>query len=145
MSRNVPLDQPLSDRDRQHLRQLGSAGDHLERRIDAEFPPDPEALAAFEREHRNQLSKLNGQGLLGSEQTALLDENERLRREVEALREQLEGDQPPPASDKPSYTGWTKAQLEAEVDRVNAEDPEAKLVKGKVAEMVTALTDYFTE
>lgn len=141
MSRKVELDRPLADADRTYLRQLGSAGDHLERRIDAEFPPDAEELAAFERKHREYLSKMNGSGHTMAEQDLLLSENERLRNELAALQAQLEDRN---SSNAPSYTGWSKAKLEEEVDRVNAEDPDAKLEKGKVADMVTALSAYFT-
>jgi hypothetical protein len=141
MSREVPTDRALSDEDRRHLRQLGSFGTHLETRIDQSFPPDPEELAAFERDQRRYLSSMNGSGLTEDEQNTLQDENERLRRELAELRAAQEG--PPPSG--PSYTGWTKAKLEEEIDRVNAEDPDAKLPKGKVVEMVGALTEYFTE
>lgn len=139
MSREVPTDRALSDEDRRHLRQLGSYGSHLETRIDQAFPPDPEELATFERNERAYLSKMNGTGHTLEEQDALLSENERLRRELAELQAKVAGN-----SGAPSYTGWKKADLEAEVDRVNGEDPEAKLPKGTVVEMVTALTEYFT-
>lgn len=147
MSREVPLDQALTDKDRTYLRQLGSGGDHLERRIDASFPPDAEALAVFEAAHRTYLSKMNGTGHTLAEQDALLDENQRLKAELQALREQMAT----PTSSAPSYTGWSKAQLEAEIDRVNAEDEEIvagtkpSLAKGKVVEMVATLSEYFAE
>lgn len=137
MSRQVPLDRALTDDDRRYLRGLGSFGDVLEKRIDASFEPDAEELAAFERAELKRHSEINGSNQNPGQQD-LLDENQRLRAEVEALRAQL-----PPATG-PSYDGWSKAKLEAEIDRVNTEDPEAKLSKGKVTEMVTALTEYFT-
>lgn len=139
MSREVPLDRALSDEDRRYLRQLGSAGDNMERRLDAQYPPDAEELAAFEREHRKYLAKMNGAGATLDEQNALQDENARLRAELAALQDQLAAANP----GVPSYTGWKKAELEAEIDRVNAEDPEAKLEKGLVQEMVERLTAYF--
>jgi hypothetical protein len=144
MSKEVPTDRALSDEDRRHLRQLGSFGSHLETRIDQAFPPDPEELAAFERDQRKYLSSMNGSGLTEDEQNLMQDENEALRRQVAELTAQLAAGGAP-GSKVPSYTGWKKAELEAEIDRVNGEDAEAKLPKGTVVEMVTALTEYFAE
>ena len=137
MSRAVPVDQALTDEDRHYLRQLGAHGQALEARLDEQFPPDSDAPAAFEKEERKQLAAMNGVGLNAYDQADLVNENERLKRELAELRG--------PAADKPDYTGWKKADLEAEVDRVNLEDPNAGLVKGTVADMSAALTAYFAE
>lgn len=138
MSRQVPLDRALTEDNRRYLRGLGAYGDHLEKRIDTEFAPDAEELAAFERAELARHAKINGSDQNVGQQD-LLNENERLRAEVAALQAKL-----PPATG-PSYDGWSKAKLEEEIERVNNEDSEAKLSKGKVADMVTALTEYFTE
>jgi hypothetical protein len=138
MSRQVPLDRALTDDDRRYLRQLGAHGMALEARIDETYEPDKDALAAFEKEERAAASKLNGAGLTQTDQDNLLEENARLRAQLA----ELQGD----ASEAPvDYTGWKKAELEAEVDRVNAADATANLSKGTVDEMKAALTAYFTE
>lgn len=142
MSLQVPMDKPLTDVVRRYLRGLGAHGQHLEARLDAAFPPDAEALASFEVSERERLSAINGTGMTATDQDLMRDEIERLRAEVAALRASAEA---PPASNAPNYAGWTKAQLEAEVDRVNSEDASANLNKGKVAEMVEALSEYFAE
>lgn len=133
MSRQIPMDQALTDEDRSYLRQRGAYGTAMEARLDQQFPPDPDELAAFDAAER----RANGHGLTVDDQTALTDELARLRAEVAELR----GGK----GSAPDYTGWKKADLEAEVDRVNAEDPEAKLSKGTVADMSAALQAYFAE
>jgi hypothetical protein len=138
MSRVVPLDQALSVEDRRYLRGLGAHGTDTEKRIDEAFTPDPDELAEFERDEREAAAKLNGVGLNQTDQDNLVEENARLRAELAALR----GDVPPPAND---YSAFTKVQLEDEIDRVNREDPAAKLAKGTKAEMLTALEEYFKE
>lgn len=137
MSRTVPVDQALTEEDRRYLRQLGANGSNLEARIDQEFPPDADELAEFNMEERKTAAEMNGMGLTVGDQSDLVAENERLRAELEAA---LAGQNPPPAE---GYGGWSKAELEAEIDRVNAEDEEAELSKGKVDEMKAALKAYF--
>jgi len=141
------MDQALADDDRRYLRGLGAHGMALEARLDEAYPPKAAALEKFERQEREAAAKLNGQGLTVQDQTDLQSENERLRAELAALRGGQDS-QPPvetETNEVPNYTGWKKAELEAEVDRVNADDPEAGLSKGTVAEMTEALTAYFTE
>lgn len=139
MSRIVPMEQALEDDDRRYLRSLGASGASIEARLDEAYPPDPAKLAKFDAEQRKAAAVLHGEGLTATEQTALEDENARLRAELAALR----GETPP---DEPvDYGTLSKAELEAEIDRINAEDPEAKLVKGKVDEMRAALATYFAE
>lgn len=143
MSRKVEADRALSDDDRRYLRGLGAHGAALESRIDAEYPPDAEALADFEKQERKASAELNGVGLTAGDQSALMAENERLRAELEALRA---GQEPSEEDGEPvDYSSWLKADLEAEVDRVNKQDPNAGLEKGKVDDMKAALTAYFTE
>ena len=137
MSRTVPMDKKLTDEDRRYLRQLGSHGNALELRIDSDFPPNADALARFETAERKLAAEANGVGLTVGDQAALADENARLRAELAALRSA--------APVTPNYNGWNKADLEAEIDRVNGEDSDAKLEKGKVGDMVLALTAYFSE
>lgn len=141
MSRVIPMDEALTDEDRRYLRSRGAFGDSLEKRLDEQYPPDAAKLEKFETAERKAAAEINGVGLSPDDQTALADENARLRAELAALRSG--GQEPaPPVS---SYSGWTKAQLEAEIDRVNGEDADAKLAKGKVADMAAALTAYFAE
>jgi hypothetical protein len=130
MSREIPMDRALTDEDRSYLRQRGAYGSALEARLDQQFPPDPDSLAEFDAAER----KANGHGLTPDDQTALTDEVARLRAQVAELTA---------AKATVDYSGWKKADLEAEVDRVNAEDPNAGLAKGTVAEMSAALTAYF--
>lgn len=150
MSKNIPLDRALTDGDRHYLRQRGSWGADIEKRIDTAYPPDPETLAAFEIAERAAHAKVNGAGPSADDLAAALSENERLRAELAALRSGL-NDSDEDDNEVPNYTGWTKAQLEAEVDRVNGADEaivagtRPPLAKGKVADMVTTLTEYFTE
>jgi hypothetical protein len=111
----------------------------LEARIDDAYPPDADALVEFETAERKAAAELNGQGLTPGDQANLQSENERLRAELAALKgEQVE-------ESPPNFNAMKKAELEAEIDRVNREDPDAALSKGTVAEMATALTDYFAE
>lgn len=139
MSKVVPLDQALEDEDRRYLRDLGAHGTNIEKRIDTEYPPNADALAAFERDEQKRLAEINGGVYTMEAQNVLLAENERLRAELEALRG------PAPAPDSNDYSSWSKAQLEAEIDRVNAEDPDAKLVKGNKEPMAAALAAYFAD
>lgn len=147
MSRQIPMDKPLNDEDRRYLRQLGANGSNLEARLDQEFPPDPDALNDFNMKERKALAEMNGVGLNVDDQDALLAENEKLRKQLaDALagrKPEADGDSDPEVVPV-NYTGWKKAELEAEVDRVNAEDPDAKLPKGTVEEMKVSLTEYFT-
>lgn len=141
MSRVVPMDQALTDEDRRYLRQLGANGMNMENRLDQEFPPDAEELAAFNMEERKAAAEVNGSGLTATDQTDIMEENARLKAELERLTGQLQ----PPPGDTPDYSGWLKADFEAEIDRVNAEDEEANLPKGTVNDMKTALLAYFAE
>lgn len=148
MSRNVPMNKPLSDVDRRYLRHVGAHGANLEARVDAEYPPDPDALEAFNKKLRKELAGLNGMGLTAKDQSDLADENARLRAELDAMRAQqtpADSDEATDAPPPPDYTGWTKAQLEEEIDRVNGEDPDAGLAKGNKEPMIEALTAYFAE
>jgi len=135
MSRDIPLDGPLSDEDRQYLRFRGGWGTALETRVDAQYPPDPKAMEAFNAKERAQNPNLT------AEESAVHDENAALRAEIERLRNAQAGEEPT----KPDYSTWKKADLEAEVDRVNGEDSEANLSKGTIAVMADALTTYFAE
>jgi len=135
------MDEALSVEDRRYLRQMGANGMNLEARVDAEFPWDPDELAEFDRKERQALSEMNGSGLNADEQAGLVAEVARLRAELAKVT----GGTPPPPSVAANYNGWKKADLEAEVDRVNAEDEDANLSKGTVEEMKAALTEYFTE
>ena len=136
MSRIIPMDQALTDEDRRYLRDRGAFGQATEERLDAMYPPDPEDMAAFEVEERKRAAAGSGVALSPTDQTSLIEENARLKAQLAAL----EGDSAPAA---PNYDGWSKADLEAEVDRVNAEDSSAKLAKGTVGDMKAALTAYF--
>lgn len=139
MSRQVPMDQALTDEDRRYLRMLGAQGMALEARLDDSYPPDPEELNAFNTAERKAAAELNGVGLNAEDQTALMRENERLLAELEALKAAQGG------TPQPYKPPTLKADLEAEIDRVNREDTDAGLVKGTVAEMTTALLTYFAE
>lgn len=139
MSRMVPMDRALTDEDRRYLRQLGANGSNLEARLDRDFPPDPDELAEFNLDERKAAAEINGMGLTVGDQNDLAAENERLRAQLAALT----GEDPPGKTAVENYNGWKKADLEAEVDRVNAEDEEAKLPKGTVEEMKDALRAYF--
>lgn len=147
MSRQVPLDRALSDEDRRYLRYLGSYGADMEQRIDAQFPPDPDALRAFELKYQSDLRRINGIGLNDNDQSAVYAENQALKAELEALKSQLAASESSGDDEVPNYNDkrWTKSALEAEIDRVNSEDPDAKLSKGSKEEMAAALTAYFSE
>jgi len=139
MSKVVPLDQALVDEDRRDLRDLGSHGTNLEKRIDTAYPPSASAMEAFEREEQKRLAEINGGVFTMEAQNDLQAENDRLRAELEALRG-------PEAAPVPSeYASWSKAQLEAEIDRVNAEDSDANLAKGNKEPMAAALAAYFAD
>jgi hypothetical protein len=140
MSREIPLDQPLTDEDRTYLRQRGAYGTALEARVDASYPPDADALAAYELSERKAAAAMNGAGLTTGDQTSLLAENDRLRAELAMLKREQPADE-----QLEDYSGWSKAELEAEIDRVNEADSSANLAKGKVDEMKTALMGYFSE
>jgi hypothetical protein len=133
------MDEPLSEENRRYLRQLGAHGMALEARLDEAYPPDAEDLAAFEKQERKAAADLNGQGLTLQDQADLATENARLKAELEAMRAKQDS-QPPP-----DFSTMKKAELEAEIERVNGEDPDANLSKGTVAEMAAALTEYFAE
>jgi surface antigen len=139
MSKVVPLDQALVDEDRRYLRDLGAHGTNLEKRIDTAYPPSASAMEAFEREEQKRLAEINGGVFTMEAQNDLQAENDRLRAELEALRG-------PEAAPVPSeYASWSKAQLEAEIDRVNAEDSDANLAKGNKEPMAAALAAYFAD
>jgi len=139
MSKVVPLDQALVDEDRRYLRDLGAHGTNLEKRIDTAYPPSASAMEAFEREEQKRLAEINGGVFTMEAQNDLQAENDRLRAELEALRG-------PEAAPVPSeYAIWSKAQLEAEIDRVNAEDSDANLAKGNKEPMAAALAAYFAD
>lgn len=141
MSKVVPLDQALVDEDRRYLRDLGAHGTNLEKRIDTAYPPSASAMEAFEREEQKRLAEINGGVFTMEAQNDLQAENDRLRAELEALR----GPAPAPVPDSNDYSGWSKAQLEAEIDRVNAEDSDANLAKGNKEPMAAALAAYFAD
>lgn len=133
MARDIPLDKALSDEDRGYLRDRGAFGEALEKRVDAQYPPDPDAVAAFEA--RRKADAVNAPG-----DRELVEENARLREELAALKAAQGESGEAPAED---YSTWTNSALEAEIDRVNAEDSQAGLKKGNKADMAAALTDYF--
>lgn len=139
MSRTVRMDQTLSDEDRKYLRSTGAVGQARERQLDQMFPPDPEALVAFNDRERLYYAELHDRTGATSALTAQMNENAELRRRLAELEAAN--------SAAPDYTDrrWTKAALESEVDRVNAEDSEANLAKGTKEEMVAALTAYFAD
>lgn len=139
MSKVVPMDQPLSDESRAYLRTTGAVGQAREAQLDQIFPPDPDALAAFNERERAFYAKIHDTSGTADRLADALDENEVLRRRIAEL------EAGPPPNVPTDYSKWLKPQLEAEVDRVNGEDPEAGLEKGKVADMAKALTAYFAD
>lgn len=141
MSRVVPMDKALSDEDRRYLRMQGANGANIEARLDNDFPPDPDELNEFNMKERKAAAELNGEGLTLSDQAGLMNELEKLRAQLA----QLEAEKAAGSPEKPNYNGWSKADLEAEIDRVNGEDEDAGLEKGTVNEMKSRLTEYFTE
>lgn len=140
MSRQIPLDRALSDEDRRYLRQRGSVGLDLERRIDEQFPPDPAHLKEFNARERLEYAKIHAKGNNALEEA--LARNAQLEAELAALRAAQASSSPkqPVVYDE---NEWSKSALESEIDRVNKEDPDAKLAKGTKAEMVAALNRYF--
>lgn len=145
MSRTVPMDKTLSDEDRAYLRSTGAVGAAREAQLDQMFPPDPEALRAFNEAEVLRYAAMHDRTGNTDRLATALDENEALRKRIAELEASAAGGgQTPPPVDY-STKEWTKAALEAEVDRVNAEDPDAKLAKGTKEEMATALTAYFAE
>lgn len=137
MARDIPLDRALSDDDRRYLRQRGSYGESMERRVDAAFAPDPEALAAFNAAEQAANAVANGTDATGA--GAELVRTQARVAELEAQLAALQSGGQEPVD----YSGWNKAQLEAEVDRINAEDADAKLAKGTKEQMIAGLTAYF--
>lgn len=134
MSREIPMDKALVDEDRKYLRDRGSWGTAIETRIDAQFPPSAEALAAYDARERADSVTAPGD-------RALAEENAQLREQLAALQAKSAE----PADQAPNYSSWLKVDLEAEVDRINAEDADAKLSKGTKDAMVETLNAYFAE
>lgn len=146
MSKVIPMDEPLSDESRKYLRSTGAVGQAREAQLDQMFPPDPEALAAFNAAEVNHFRALHDTTGATGELTAALEREQALLARIA----ELEAAANPPAATT-DYSTWLKAELEAEIDRVNAEDEQIKagttppLAKGKQAEMAATLAAYFAE
>jgi hypothetical protein len=137
MAKDVAWDRPLSDEDRRYLRQRGAWGESVEKRIDTAYPPDADALAAF-----NARERANSVTAPGDRE--LLEENARLKEEIARLQAAQSDSKAEGNSDETlPFDQWSNAELEAEIARVNSEDPNAGLKKGTKAEMAAALEAYF--
>ena len=130
MARDISMEGPLSWEDREYLAMRGAWGDALITRLDQAFPPS-EADA-------ERWANRNVPGAVTTGDTALLDENARLRQALRDAGVPLPGEEPDEDveyDDRP-YSAWTAKELKDELKTRSLP------VSGTVEEMAARLTEF---
>jgi len=119
MAKNIPMDEALTDESRRYLRDRGAWGAALEKRLDANYLPDPAALAAFNAREKADSVTAPGDIQLREENARLLEQIAQLQAAAATESDDDEDDEDDEDEDDLDYSEMSMDELKAEVDRRN--------------------------
>jgi len=111
MSRQIPQDRTLSDEDRTYLVSRGHVSQVAY--LDQEFPPDPDALAAYEARMRGEQPATGDLAVVTNLQARVAQLEAYIVEDLGASLPLAPGEETDEDDDRP-YEEWTLSELQAE-------------------------------